>query len=256
MKHLLFFIFLLFSGISLAQEVRGTITDEDDNRILNALVYNISAMKYASVNPDGTFLIQARVGDELRIAKKGFDRTSYVVSSADLTRAIDVHLVRTPKEIEEVHIQKVKLTGELDRDSKMLAKSDRVEQLQNEIGVPKTPEKPREATPPSVQKVGVLGYALSNLNLNTLYKNISGDGRRMKSVYRYEDLQENVHWIRERIEDDYFIKAGIPQEKIEEFIRFSIGKNPNISQSIQAGNFSAVLFVMEEDINHYLNQIK
>jgi hypothetical protein len=163
-------------------------------------------------------------------------------------------IVRSVQEIEEVEIPAVRLTGDLNQDSRNLTKFDKVAQLQREIGVPGPPEKPRETPPPTVEQIGLISYALSNINVFTLYKNISGDARRMRQLYKYEDLQDNVIWIRGNVNDDYFTKMEIPAEKIPEFLQFSLGLKPEISKYINAGNLSKVLWALENALPHYLRR--
>lgn len=89
---------------------------------------------------------------------------------------------------------------------------------------------------------------------NNLYKNISGDARRMRTQYRYEDLQDNILWIRKRLDDDYFAEAGIPEEKISEFIAFH--ENPQIVTAIKAKNLTKAMFLMEAKMPIYLERLK
>ena len=74
----------------------------------------------------------------------------------------------------------------------------------------------------------------------------------MRSLYRYEDLQDNIAWIRERVEDDYFTKMNIPKDKISEFLQFSIGLKPDINRWIRARNLERVLFTLEDTFPKYL----
>ena len=76
----------------------------------------------------------------------------------------------------------------------------------------------------------------------------------MRQLYKYEDLQDNVEWIREKVGDDYFLKMEIPATKISEFLQFSIGVKPEISKYIKAQKLSKVLFVLEETLPQYLNR--
>ena len=168
-------------------------------------------------------------------------------------RYVSIKLYRVAVAIEEVKIEEVKLTGNLETDSRNLTKIDKAEVLNAEIGVPKPPEKPREK--PAEFKKDVL-YSLLSLSVKpqAIYDLISGDARRMKAEYRYEDLQENISWIRQRIDDDYFVKMGIPQGKISEFLQFSIGLKPEINQFIKAKNLSKILFILEDTLPVYLHK--
>ncbi len=246
MRLLLVIFLCCFATSYFSQQVSGTITDEEGNPIPAVLVFNIKTEKYTYTTINGNFSIECSENDELRFARKSFERVSKTVHQFDFSSPLRIILERIPGEIEEVKVPNIRLTGDLNKDAKNLSKIDKVDELQKEIGVPKPPEKPRETPPPTIKKNGIFAFALSNLNLNTLYKNISGDGRRMRNLYRYEDLQDNILWIRERIPDEYFEKMGIPQEKIQEFILFSIGQNPDITKYVKAKNLSKIMLILEE----------
>lgn len=253
MRKIYVLLCLIFCFSSLfSQEVSGIVTDEDQNPLPAVLVINMVTNQKVSTNLNGEFSINASLNNELRFVRKGFERNSKIVAQSDFSVSLKVSLIRTAQEIEEVQVSPLKLTGDLNTDSKNLTKIDRSAQVEQAVGIPGPPEKPRETPPPSVEQVGVLGFALSNLNLNTLYKNISGDAKRMRRLYKYEDLQDNINWIRERVDDDYFTKMGIPQEKISEFLQFSIGIKPEINQGVKAKNLSKVLFGLEETFPLYL----
>ena len=83
---------------------------------------------------------------------------------------------------------------------------------------------------------------------------ISGDARRRKTQYRYDDLQNNIAWIRGKVGDDYFIKMEILSLKISEYLQFSIGIKPELKSYIKAQNLSKVLFILEETLPLYLRQ--
>lgn len=254
MDRLLLLLLLSFSSLLFSQQVSGIVIDEDQNPIPAVLVFNMKTEQKSYTNIKGEFNINASSNDELRFLRAGFDRSSKIVGPGDFIGNLSMTIVRSVQEIEEVEIPAVRLTGDLNQDSRNLTKSDKVAQLQREIGVPGPPEKPRETPPPTVEQIGLISYALSNINVFTLYKNISGDARRMRQLYKYEDLQDNVIWIRGNVNDDYFTKMEIPAEKIPEFLQFSIGLKPEISKYIKAGNLSKVLWVLEDTLPHYLRR--
>lgn len=254
MVRIILLLALSFCTSLFSQKVSGTVADEEQNPLVAVMVFNMKTEKKVFTNLDGEFTIDASVSDELRFIRQGFERGSAIVNSQSFYSSFSIVLIRSVQEIEEVKIPAVRLTGDLNRDTGNLNKFDKVAQLQREVGVPGPSEKPRETPPPTIEKVGVLAFAASNLNLNTLYKNISGDGRRMRQLYKYEDLQDNISWIRGKVGDEYFIKMEIPGEKIVEFLQFSIGIKPEISKLIKAGNLSKVLFLLEETLPQYLNR--
>lgn len=254
MFRLTLLFILCFSTSLLSQRVSGTITDEDQNPLPAVLVFNMKTAQKSYTNINGEFIIGANLNDELRFIRNGFERNSKVVNQQDFNSPLKMIIIRTIQEIEEVKVPSVRLTGDLNQDSRNLTKFDKVAQLQQQIGVPGPPEKPRETPPPTVEQVGTLGFVLSNINLFTLYKNLSGDGRRMRNLYKYEDLQDNVVWIRERVGDDYFTKMGIPPEKISEFLQYSLRVKPELSRLIKTRNLSKVLFILEETLPNYLHR--
>ena len=256
MIRLLFIFAFVGISISAQQTVYGKITDEEQHPIPATLVMNMKTGFQAYSDLEGNFSINGNFGDEIRFVRKGYERVSLLFNNEN-QRYVSITLYRVAVAIEEVKIEQVKLTGNLETDSRNLTKIDKAEILNAEIGVPKPPEKPRETPPPTVKEVGVLRYALSNvMNFNNLYKNISGDARRMRTQYRYEDLQDNILWIRKRLDDDYFTEAGIPEEKISEFIAFSFHENPQIVTAIKAKNLTKAMFLMEEKMPIYLERLK
>lgn len=252
MRYFLCLFLMLISLKSFAQTVSGVVVDEESNPIPATLVMNMTTNQKVYTNLNGEFSINASANDELRFVRQNYDRNSKVINQNDFSVSLKVTLVRMAQEIEEVEVSPLKLTGDLNTDSRNLTKIDLGTYVENAVGVPRPPEKPRETPPPTLEKAGVLGFVYSNLNLNNLYKNISGDARRMRTLYKYEDVQENINWIRQRIPDDYFVEIGIPQEKIPEFLQFSIGIKPEISQAIRATNVSKVIFILDETLPEYL----
>ena len=254
MIRLLFIFAFVGISISAQQTVYGRITDEEQHPIPATLVMNMKTGFQAYSDLEGNFSINGNFGDELRFVRKGYERVSLLFNNEN-QRYVSITLYRVAVAIEEVKIEEVKLTGNLETDSRNLTIIDKAEILNAEIGVPKPPEKPREK--PAEFKKDVL-YSLLSLSVKpqAIYDLISGDARRMKAEYRYEDLQENISWIRQRIDDDYFAEAGIPEEKISEFIAFSFHDNPQIVTAIKAKSLTKAMFLMEEKMPIYLERLK
>lgn len=253
MRSVFCLFLMLISLKSLSQTISGVVVDEESNPLPAVLVMNMTTNQKVYTNLNGEYSIEASAKNELRFVRQNYERNAKVISLDDFSVTLKVTLLRMAQEIEEVEVSPLKLTGDLNTDSRNLTKIDRGEQVENAVGVPRPPEKPRETPPPTVKQAGAIGYVLSNMNLNNLYKNISGDARRMRTLYKYEDVQDNISWIRKRIPDDYFIEMGVPEEKIMEFLQFSIGIKPEINQAIRATNVSKVIFILDETLPKYLN---
>lgn len=72
---------------------------------------------------------------------------------------------------------------------------------------------------------------------------MSGDARRMRSLYRYEDAEENLTWVTESLGNDYFEENKIPKDRQKEFVQFVMGKE-NLLTPIKARNIAAVEFAL------------
>lgn len=236
-----------------AQNISGRIVTDGETPLPSVLVINMSTNEKTYSDQGGNFTIAAIVNDELRFVRAGFERSSVKISSPN--SSVYVNMIPAYREIEEVRVNPIKLTGDLNKDSKLLSKNDKVAQLQKEIGIPKAPEKPREK-PAELGKDVLLPMLTGSLNVQAVYDLISGDARRKKHLYELEDQQSDVRWIRSRIENDYFVKAGIPEKRIAEFIEFSFTQNPNVRKYVRAKNLSGVMLEMEKALPTYILRLK
>ena len=233
------------------QKITGKITDEDGVSLPTVMVMNISANTKTYTLNDGTFSIEASADDELRFIKQGFERSS-IKASYGFNRELNISLIRIAQEIEEVEISKI--TGDITKDSRAVAKIDKGQIVEDAVGLPQPVGKMRER-PAEVKEV-LIPIILGQLNIQGMYDLISGDARRMKRQYRYDDLQEDILWIRDRVEDEYFTKEGIPKERISEFIEFSFVNKPQTRTFVRAKNLTGALSRMDETIPIFVKRIK
>lgn len=240
-----FSVVLLFSVISmvLSQTVRGKVTDEDGIVLPAVTVINISPDKKTYTDAAGTFSIDASAQDEIRFVRSGFERTS-IRTGQNSSEELNIKLIRTAREIEEVKVPNI--TGDLTKDARSVAKTDKGRAVQDAVGLPQPTGKMREK-PAEVKQV-LVPILLGQLNVQGMYDLISGKARKQKRQYRYDDLQEDVLWIRDRVEDDYFTKEGIPEERISEFIAFSFIAKPQSRTFVKSKNLSGALLSMDEMI--------
>lgn len=200
----------------------------------------------------GMFSIEANPNDELRFVKEDFNRVSRRVLTNGINAQLLITLYQIPKDIGEVKIVK-KLSGDLDQDSRIVAKVDKGEQVKQSVGLPEPVGKMREK--PAEVKSVLLPILLGQLNVQGVYDLISGKAKKQKRQYRYDDLQEHIVWVRSRVEDDYFVRAGIPADRISEFIEFSFAVKPQVRTYVKAKNLSGVLLRMEEVIPLFIERI-
>ena len=254
MKLYFFLFFLITSTTIFSQKVSGIVTDEEGNPLPATLIFNLQTEEKSYSDLAGEFSIEANPNQELRFIRAGFERFSKIISNQDYNYSFRISLYRLPGEIEEVQVP-VRLTGDLNVDSRNLTRYDKVAQLRAEIGVPAPPEKPREKVADA--KDDILKPLLRippMVNVQAVYDVISGRAKKKKRLYRYEDLQENIAWIREKVGDEYFLKMEIPPQKISEFLQFSIGIKPDLNKYVKAKNVSKVLLLLEETFPLYLKR--
>lgn len=244
MKQTLLLFLLLFSIKFYAQEyVFGKVVSEQHSLMPNVLVVNTKTDEQTYTDGEGNFRIRAKNNEEIRFVKDKYDRVAYHMAPSDFRRAITIIMIRTPEEIQEV-VVRPKLTGNLSEDSKNLAGNDKIEALQNNIGVPRPPEKPREK-PADISKNVLLPLLVGSLNVQALYDVISGKSKRQKRLYKYDDLQDDIVWVRKKVDINYFINLGIPEDKISEFITFAFFMNPKSLKYVKANNLSGFLVEIE-----------
>lgn len=252
-KVIFIFLVFIFNSFFSQEIITGKITDDNGINLANVTVINITTDSKTYSNAAGEFSLKASGNDEIRFVKEGYERVSGRVPSGGMSTPISIVLIKIPEVIEEVKVSK-KPTGDLETDSKRAARADKGEAVRDAVGLPQPVGKMREK-PAEVKQV-LIPILLGQLNVQGAYDLISGKARRQKRQYKYDDLQEHIKWVRDRVDDDYFVKAGIPQEKISEFIEFSFVEKPFVRTYVKAKNLSGVLLKMEEAIPVYIDRLK
>lgn len=251
-KAFIFLVMLCGNLLFSQQMVSGRIIDDEGESLSAVTIVNMTTDKKSYSNSQGVFSIEANPNDELRFVKEDFRRVSRQVLTDGINPQLLITLFQIPKDIGEVKIVK-KLSGDLEQDSRIVAKVDKGEQVKQAVGLPEPVGKMREK--PAEVKSVLLPILLGNLNVQGVYDLISGKARKQKRQYRYDDLQEHIIWVRSRVEDDYFVKAGIPADKISEFIEFSFSAKPQVRTYVKARNLSGVLLRMEEVIPLFIERL-
>ncbi|MFP3599436.1 carboxypeptidase regulatory-like domain-containing protein [Chryseobacterium sp. SIMBA_029] len=252
-KIVFLFLVFLFMHLFSQQTVTGRIVDNDGINLSGVIIINMATDHKTYSNAEGAFSIEASQNDELRFVKEDFGRVSTRVLTDGNNPPLLVSLIPIPKEIEEVQIVK-RLTGDLSTDSRIVAKIDKGEIVQQAVGLPQPIGKMREK--PAEVKSVLLPMLLGSLNVQGVYDLISGKARKQKRQYKYDDLQEHISWIKNRVDEDYFTQAGIPAERISEFIEFSFLVKPQVRTYVKAKNLSGVLLRLEETIPLYVDRLQ
>lgn len=206
---------------------------EDEVLIPKTLIVNMRTNEKTYSDSQGSFTISAKMGDEIRFAKERYKLAKILITNSDQQT---VRLEKIPQEIEEVRFI-----------NKNIVQSQE-EGLRTSIGLPKGPEKPREK--PVDLKDDFLRIP-PIVSIQNIYNAISGKSRRLKRLYKYEDLQEGLSWIRNNIDYQYFADAGIPAEKMNDFLMFAL-RDERVLMYMKAKNIGGITVEMDRQIDPYL----
>ena len=235
MKRFLLFYCFFISFFVCSLTISGVVGSEEDHPISKVLIVNMSSNQKVYTDNFGNFSIAGKMGDELRFAKEKYKGERIKINN-DLLKVI---LQQLPQEIEEVKII-----------NKRLAETQE-EKLRKDIGLPKGPEKPREK--PADLADDFLRIP-PKVNIQNIYDAISGKSRRLKRLYKYEDLQEGLAWIQNNIDLEYFAEAGISPEKFNDFLMFSL-KDEKVLMYMKAKNIGGLTVSLDNHIGAYLEKI-
>lgn len=246
MKKLFLVLIILASNIVTAQSLfSGKVETEEGLSIANVLVINLKTNEKVNTDENGKFTISAKLQDEIRFVKKGYDRVSYIVKSADFQEEKYFRLQKSTVTIEEVIISRLKLTGNLVKDSKSLDKEDVNAKIQKSLGT-ETIEK---------QVRSISGSAGISFNMASLLTGKKKKEQKQR-LEKYEQFQNNATWISERVDSEYFVSKGIPEVKVAEFIQFSLTQKPEVAGYIKTNNFPKIMTALDQLIPVYLKKIE
>ena len=246
MKKLFLVLIILASNIVTAQSLfSGKVETEEGLSIANVLVINLKTNEKVNTDENGKFIISAKLQDEIRFVKKGYDRVSYIVKSADFQEEKYFRLQKSTVTIEEVIISRLKLTGNLVKDSKSLDKEDVNAKIQKSLGT-ETIEK---------QVRSISGSAGISFNMASLFAGKKKKEQKQR-LEKYEQFQNNATWISERVDSEYFVSKGIPEVKVAEFIQFSLTQKPEVAGYIKTNNFPKIMTALDQLIPVYLKKIE
>ena len=231
MNKIIYITALFFSILGFSQSVSGKVETEEGLSIGNVLVINLKTNEKVNTDENGKFTISAKLQNEIRFVKKGYDRVS--------------HIVKSVVTIEEVVISRLKLTGNLAKDSKSLDKEDVNAKIQKSLGT-ETIEK---------QVRSISGSAGISFNMASLLAGKKKKEQKQR-LEKYEQFQNNATWISERVDSEYFVSKGIPEVKVAEFIQFSLTQKPEVAGYIKTNDFPKIMTTLDQLIPVYLKKIE
>ena len=224
MNKIIYITVLFFSVLGFSQSVSGKVETEEGLSIANVLVINLKTNEKVNTDENGKFTISAKLQDEIRFVKKGYDRVSHIVKSADFDKHISLQMRKSETIINEV----------------VIIPKSKIDRLKKDIEVP-TVKKGTESKPKPARWKDVLA-----LDIDAFEELITGNARRKKTRYKYEEMQANVLQVKEFLGEEYFIENKIPSERIHEFLEFSIIEKPEIKKHMKTGNQTQIMMILEE----------
>lgn len=252
MKKFLFAYSLVISIVISSQTISGVVVTEGSARLPGTLIVNITSDQKVLSNDVGEFSINAKTGDEIRFVKENYERGNVIIKNDYF---LTVRLLRIPIEIEEVNVSKIRITGNINTDASRLKIRDQEEELRQSIGLPKAPEKSREKPADAMNDILAPLIGIPPIvNVQAIYDVVSGKSKRQKRLYKYEDTQGDIRWIRSKIEDNYFTEAEIPKDKINDFLLFSL-QDASVSRYAKARNTTGLMSALEKQIPAFVRRI-
>ena len=116
----------------------------------------------------------------------------------------------------------------------------KIDRLKKDIEVP-TVKKGTESKSKPAKWKDVLA-----LDIDAFEELITGNARRKKTRYKYEEMQADILQVKEFLGEEYFIENKIPSERIHEFLEFSIIEKPEIKKHKKTGNQTQIMMILEK----------
>ena len=254
LKIYLFFLILIFPATFFLSQttVSGNVYNENQVSLSGVLVVNIDNDLKSITDENGHFVISANSGNELRFVRQNYERPSAIVSSTSYFFGLNITMIFAPTDIEEVKLNP-KLSGDLAIDSKSLSKEDKIAQLNADIGLPKSPEKPREK-PADFKRSVLLPALFGQVNFQSIYDLASGKARRQKRLYKYEDFQEKIEWLKSNLRSDFFKENNINESQTSDFLSFVLLESNALNNSFKAKNIDKAEFILLGFVKQYLER--
>ena len=230
---ILFCIFFFTIRISAQQIFSGKVTTEEGIVLEQVLVINMRNKEQVYTSSNGEFKITANISDEFRFVKKGYDRISHLVKISDFDKHISLQMRKSETIINEV----------------VIIPKSKIDRLKKDIEVPTvkkgTESKPKPAKWKDVVKIPPIPIVIA-FDVSAFEELMTGNARRKKTRYKYEEMQADILQVKDLLEEEYFIENKIPSERIHEFLEFSIIEKPEIKKHMKTGNQTQIMMILEK----------
>ena len=103
--------------------LRGRVIVDSIQNSIGIHVVNLTAETGTSTGYDGVFSILAKVGDTLFFSSVQFEHSRVVVEQSLLQQFLEVRLLKKFNELDEVHLDDIRLSGDIAKDIDLVPKS-------------------------------------------------------------------------------------------------------------------------------------
>lgn len=253
-----YLIVLLFSvglwSFADAQEklINGRIIIDIENESADGIYITNSRTGITAVTDlTGSFTLHAQEGDELLIRSYVYESRKFILGKNVFnSKPVTIHLNLQPIILDEAVLTQ-KLTGYLDIDAKYDPSKDKIAKLYKDLGFDPDAGKVRDST----AMMPWNQYEPFKLNVEGIYGAITGDNRRKRNLYEFEDKEERIQNIKDYFGESYFVDdLNIPKEKIREFVFFSF-ETTNIPEHYVKGNYLSIMLELGKSAKTYLNRL-
>lgn len=239
MKIQLLVLVFFFSIYHYAQSnfVLGKVTNEDGIGLSGILVVNINTDEQVFSEKGGNFVIKAKVGDELRLVSKNYERVEIKLNQSEFASQLTIKLIRAPFLIEEVKIG-FQPTGNLKKDSKALEPPEKVKKLNAELNAyilrnPIPPSPVLQTTKPSTIQLGpnfTAGQVDVIKLIGAMYGLVKKAVKEPETKASYAEQQAFYAKIKKEINLEFYRNKGIDEFEFEQLLVFA-DKKFNLSKN-------------------------
>lgn len=223
---LLTFLCLILSITIFSQEyIFGKVSSDMGTELPETMIVNMRTDEKIRADKDGNYMIAAKLNDELRFVKNGYDRNITKIAAENYSKSLNIILEKSPFQIEEIELA-FHPTGNLKKDSKALDIPLKVVALNNDMKLymmrPPTEMAPKLSTP----------SAFAPRNMNAGQVNIFGLASAISGLLRkatkdpltkanYAETQAFFREIKNSLDLSFYTKQGWDEEEIDRFLIYA-----------------------------------
>lgn len=180
-------------------------------------VINTKSDKYAITDLTGSFQIKAETGDTLLLQGSFLQERKFVVRESSFNYdPLVLHMNYEVVTLQDL-VVKPPLTGDLKKDISSVKIRDDVEKIYANLGIDirtldMEPKEKREAVMP----------AITALNVEAVYKVLTGYYRRMENLNQFERLERRLTEVKDYLGVKYFAETlQVPENEIHGFLLYA-----------------------------------